>query len=123
MTKEMIKERFGEGLEKAKEFAKDNKKNILVFGGTTAVTLLCCRKLEKNAFRRGYGEALKNTAFLRDLGKKVANVSPKGAVFYVDEYTATAMAGKFSNLELLSKQLVDPEISKGITGVIVVSKE
>lgn len=123
MTKEMIKERFGEGLEKAKEFAKDNKKDILVFGGATAVTLLCCRKIEKNAFGRGYGEALKNTAALRDLGKKIANVSPRGMVFHVSEFTANTLSNRVNNLELVSKYLVDPEISKNITGVVVVTKE
>lgn len=122
MTKEMIKERFGEGLEKVKEFAKDNKQDILVFGGVAAVTLLCGRKLEKNAFRRGYGEALKNTAVLRDLGKRIANIAPKDETFYVDEYTATCIGDKVNNLELVSKYLVDPEISKNITGVVIVAR-
>lgn len=122
MTKEMIKERFGDGLEKAKEFTKDHKQEILTFGGAAAITLICVRKCEKNAFRRGYDEALKNTAVLRDLGKKIINISPRGMVFHVDEYSATCMGNKVNNLELVSKYLVDPEISKDITGVVVVTK-
>lgn len=122
MTKEMIKERFGDGLEKAKEFAKDHKQDILTVAGSAAIVLVCIRKCEKNAFRRGYGEALKNTAVLRDLGRDIARIAPKGD-FHVTAFTANAMCGRVNNLELVSKYLVDSEISKGIAGVVVVTKD
>lgn len=122
MTKEMIKERIGDGLETVKGFAKDHKQDILTVAGSAAITLIYVRKLEKNAFRKGYGEALKKTAVLRDLGKRIANVAPRDGLFYVDEYTATCIGDKVDNLELVSKYLTDPEISKDITGVVIVAK-
>lgn len=121
MTMETIKEQFGEGLEKAKEFIKDHRQDILVFGSGAAISLVCIRKIESNAFAKGYKDALKKTAQLRELGNEIMDIAPKGA-FHTTGFTANAMGGRVDNLELVSKYLANPEISKDITGVVVVTK-
>ena len=122
MNKEMIKENFDKGLETVREFVKENKRELIVIGGATALTIVGVQKCMKKSRFEGWNDAMMYTKAIRDLGREIIDVTPGPGDFYTTKFSARSLGGRVDNLDLVSKCLADPKLSKEIVGVVVVTK-
>lgn len=122
MNKEMIKENFDKGLETVREFVKQNKCELIAMGAVTALTIAGVEKLTKESRLKGWNDAMMHTKAIRDLGRQIIDVTPGPGDFYTTKFSARSLGGRVDNLDLVSKCLADPKLSKEIVGVVVVTK-